>query len=83
MNLDRSENWQQLEVSLLSLLCSVAPQLKPESCQVVRDLIENREYGVALEWLTDAALAQGIRLSDSQLIEVDRMAKLMKLDLNR
>jgi len=83
MNSDRSDHWHQLGVSLISLLGSVAPQLKPESHEVVHDFIQNREYGVALEWLMDAVSAQGIELSASQLIEVDRLVKLMKLNRNR
>jgi hypothetical protein len=47
----------------------------------VTDFIENREYGLALEWLAEAAATQGIQLSEAQQAECDRLAKLMGVDL--
>ena len=80
--LDRVKLWRHLEVSLSSLVDSMVSRLAPETCDFVNELIRNSEYGVALEWLVEAASKQEIKLLDSQSREIERLAKLMDIDLN-
>ena len=80
--LDRVKLWRHLEVSLSSLVDSMVSRLAPETCDFVNELIRNSEYGVVLEWLVEAASKQEIKLLDSQSREIERLAKLMDIDLN-
>jgi len=83
MSPNRIERWKHLEASLSSLLSSMTCQLDPASYELAKEFIEHREYGVALEWLAEAAAKQGIRLSESQQADFDQLARVMGIDLSR
>ena len=81
MSQDRTERWRELELSLSDLLASMTSQINPASSAIVSEFIENREYGLALEWLVEAASIQKGQLSEAQQTEVHRLADVMEINL--
>jgi hypothetical protein len=51
--------------------------------QILIDFIENREFGVALEWLCSIVVERNRQLSEQQGYEIKRLAALMKIDLSK
>ena len=43
--------WDELEAALNALVDGLASMIDDKNASLLRDFIENREYGVALEWL--------------------------------
>jgi hypothetical protein len=82
MSDSRIEHWEHLANSLTSLLRSLTDLLDSRTVGIVDEFVQNREYGVALEWLVDAISQQGIVLSAAQQQEFARLAKLMNIELN-
>ncbi|MEH2499816.1 hypothetical protein V1294_006295 [Bradyrhizobium sp. AZCC 1678] len=83
MSDSRIERWEHLANSLTSFLSPLKGQLDSSTVGIVEEFIENREYGVALEWLIDAISQQSIVLSATQRQELVRLAKLMNIAPNR
>jgi hypothetical protein len=77
----RQELWKELERRITSLIDALAPWLKEDDLVLLRDFVENREYGVALEWLASIVSDRGIALGADQAREVEALAEEMKLDL--
>ena len=77
------DHWLELRGGLLSLLESLAPLLDAKTQELVRDFIENREFGVALEWLYSAAHRLKISLTAEQAQKFDELAALMRIDLRQ
>ncbi len=75
------EHWKHLEKSLSGLLDSLAPKLDEQSLGLLRDFVNNREYGVALEVLHSVLTANSIPISPEQEEEMRRLAKTMSLSL--
>ncbi|MCK1742447.1 hypothetical protein IVA80_16650 [Bradyrhizobium sp. 139] len=46
------------------------------------EFIENREFGVALEWLPSLSKEGNLRPSSSQRLEIERLAKTIEIDLS-
>jgi hypothetical protein len=81
--MDRKELWLHLEQSLTSLVNSIMTGLDDENREIVIDFIENREFGVALEWLYLIIVERNLLLSEQQNHEINRLAALMKIDLSK
>lgn len=47
------------------------------------DFIDNREYGVALEWLYLLIKNRNLDVSDDQRAEISRLAAFMEFDLSK
>ena len=78
---DRQERWRQLEKSLTSLVGSMSSKLGDQDRELLNDFIENREYGVALEWLYSTVVEENIQLDPDQEAEIKRLAQIMDIDL--
>lgn len=77
----RQEIWQELEKSLMSLLESLSADLARRDQEILINFIENREYGVALEWLRSVIVEQPVQLTVRQAKEMQRLAELMNIKL--
>jgi len=60
----------------------LAPKLDEKNLSLLRDFIDNREYGVALEWLVSLIKTHSIQISSEQQQEIDRLATTMGLSLD-
>ena len=78
----RDQLWQHLEASLSTLVDLLAPKLDEKNLSLLRDFIDNREYGVALEWLVSLIKTHSIQISSEQEQEIHRLAKIMGLSLD-
>jgi hypothetical protein len=81
--MDRNELWLHLEQSLTSLVNSIVTGLDDKNRAILIDFIENREFGVALEWLYSIIVERNLLLSEQQDQEIKRLAALMKIDLSK
>jgi hypothetical protein len=72
---------RELSEGLIALLETLEPFLDPKSQELVRDFVENNEFGVALEWLHSAVLGRKISLTAYQVQKFDELAALMGIDL--
>jgi hypothetical protein len=79
---DRREMWLHLERSLTALVDSLSSKLGDKDRELLVDFVENREYGVALEWLYLVVVNQHIELAPDQEREVKRLAEIMNIDLD-
>jgi hypothetical protein len=75
------EHWLALSGGISSLVDALAPELDESTADIVRDFIENREFGLALEWLQAVVIEQSISLSNDQREKFDALARLMNVDL--
>jgi hypothetical protein len=83
MMTNREETWEHLERSLRSLTASLAHRLSEEDRGLLTEFIENREYGVALEWLYLLTAKQNAQPSNQEVEEIRRLAELMEIDLSK
>ena len=81
--IDRKDLWHELEASLGALVQSMSTKIDKESLALLREFIENREYGVALEWLRGVIVGRSIQLSRQQKQEIERIAGLMHINLEK
>ncbi|WP_027532485.1 MafI family immunity protein [Bradyrhizobium sp. WSM3983] len=81
MAIDRAVLWRQLKEGLTHLLDSMAPQLAAEDRKLVMEFIDNREFGLALEWLHSVIAEKNLRPSASEASEIQRLAALMHIEL--
>lgn len=82
MSDSRIERWEHLANSLTSLLGSLTDRLDSRTVGIVDEFVQNREFGVALDWLAGAISQKGIILSAGQRREFAALAKLMDIDLD-
>jgi hypothetical protein len=75
------DHWLELRGGLISLLETLAPLLDADTQELVGDFVDNREFGVALEWPHSAVLRKKISLTAYQTQKFDELAALMKIDL--
>ncbi|MHC2565032.1 hypothetical protein [Bradyrhizobium liaoningense] len=75
--MNRAEEWRKLEEALTNFVGSMSSQLSIRDCALLAEFIDNREFGVALEWLHSSV----VEPSASQKLEVQRLAKMMDIDL--
>jgi hypothetical protein len=78
----RAQLWQHLAASLSTLVDSLAPKLDEKNLSLLGDFIDNREYGVALEWLASLIKTRSMQISPEQQQEIDRLATTMGLSLD-
>jgi len=78
----RAEEWRQLEEALTNLVGSISSQLSLRDREQLTEFIENREFGVALEWLHSSIIENGLRPSSGQQLEIQRLAAAMNIDLS-
>jgi len=79
--IDRNELWRELERSLTSLVQSMSTSVDKKTLWLLKDYIDNREYGLALESLYDAIVDLRTELSPHQKQEIERLAGLMQISL--
>ncbi|MDA9530659.1 MULTISPECIES: hypothetical protein [unclassified Bradyrhizobium] len=79
--MNRAEEWRKLEEALTNLVGSMSSQLSIRDCALLAEFIDNREFGVALEWLHSSVVENRLQPSASQKLEVQRLAKMMDIDL--
>ena len=80
----RNELWHELEKSLKSLVISISStELDKHNRDLLDEFVENREYGIALEWLHSLIVERSIQLSLQQEKEIQRLAQLMEIDLRQ
>jgi thymidylate synthase ThyX len=75
--------WRYLETSLTSLVDSMSMALHDDNREILTNFIENREFGVALEWLHSIIITRNLQLSEQQQIEIRQLAEFMKIDLSK
>lgn len=75
---ERRELLQHVSLSAVSAL---AEHLDEGTIKLVNEFIENFEFGVALEWLCGAIEENGQRLRVEQWEELDRLAKMLDMEL--
>lgn len=73
--------WGELEAELTSLVDGLASAIDDKNVGLLRDLIENREYGVALECLYSIVTERKVELSAEQAAACRRSAAKMGIDL--
>ena len=71
--------WHELETSLTALVRGI--DFSVRNREIVENLIQNCEYGVALEWLYSAITECAIPMSQVQQREIERLAEKMELTL--
>jgi hypothetical protein len=79
--MNRAEEWRQFGEALMNLVGSISSQLALRDRELLMEFIENREFGVALEWLHSSIVENDLRPSSSQQFEIQRLAKMMDIDL--
>ncbi|MGY8633694.1 MafI family immunity protein [Bradyrhizobium sp. 14AA] len=80
--MNRAEDWRQLEEALRNLVDSMSSQVSPRDRELLAEFIENREFGVALEWLHSSIMENDLRPASSQKLEIQRLAKAMDIELS-
>ena len=81
--MDRGQTWHFLEKSLTRLVSCLSGQLDVADRDILTEFMENREFGVALEWLHSLTISRNLLLSERQKAEVRRLAEMMKNDLSQ
>jgi hypothetical protein len=76
---DRQALWEELDASLRALIHSFAASLEEADLSLLHDFIDNREYGVGLDWLQSLLDERSIETSHEQREEMARLAALMGL----
>ena len=78
----RDELRDELQRSLTALITSIAStEIDRHNRDLLADLVENYEFGVALEWLHALIVERNIQLSSGQEWELQSLAQRMKIDL--
>ena len=75
------EHWQRLETSLTALLDTLAPTLDTADLELLRDFVDNREFGIALELLWACIKERSIPLASEQKATIEQLAESMKIKL--
>jgi hypothetical protein len=78
---DLHRSWSELESALNALVDGLAAVIDDKSINLLRDFIENREYGVALEWLYSIVTERQIELSAEQAAACQKLAARMGIEL--
>jgi hypothetical protein len=83
MMADRQQRRRELEAAMTKLVDGVGVHFDEKNLSLLRDFIDNREFGVALEWLHSLVASRHIELTPSQSQEVGRLADDMGIDLSQ
>lgn len=78
---NRQQTREHLESSLSALVDSMVSNLEHKDVRILREFIDNREYGVALEWLHAVIKECSILISTEQGEEIQRIAKVMEINI--
>ena len=81
MNRNKAQHY--LEESLTKLIGSMQANLDETNREILINFLDNREFGVALEWLYSIVLERHLQLSEWQQLEVERLADFMGIDLSK
>jgi hypothetical protein len=73
----REEKWAKAEAALRELLDRVRGRLDDENIRDIEDFIENREYEIALDWLTGVCETKSIVLDEKSLQIVESLDRQM------
>jgi hypothetical protein len=76
------DHWLELRGGMIALLETLTSSLDVKSSEMVRDFVENREFGVALGWLHSIVLERHISLSADQSEKFGKLATLMSIELS-
>lgn len=76
---DRSELWERLDGTLRRALDQLRDTLRPRDSELIADFIDNREYGVAHEWLSSAINESGSAVPAEAQAALAEAARLMNL----
>jgi len=82
MNSCREELWKQAERALTNLLDSMSTEIDEKNLAILKEFIDNREYGVALEWLHSIVQERSLDLSPQNKDEMLRLARSMNISLD-
>ncbi|MDQ8756222.1 hypothetical protein RCO27_08250 [Sphingosinicella sp. LHD-64] len=77
--MDKHETWSRLEVLLTSALEAEQHHLPAQDTETVREYIENREYGLAYEHLSDTLVAKRVLVTEKTNLALQTAATLMNL----
>ena len=76
---DLSQLWERLDALLRRALDQLGEELPVSTRELVIDFIDNREYEVALDWMSSVASASGATVPREAQAALDEAAKLMGL----
>lgn len=79
---DRHQHWSMLEREIGALLQELSISFEKQDIETLRDFIDNREYGVALEWMWSVVKRLRIQLSSSQREQFRRLSQSMGIALD-
>lgn len=77
-----SEKWEILEIGLKRLVESYSDRLSPQDISTLGDFIDNREFGVAIEWLHSIRAERALASTEDQEQEFRRLSSLMEIALS-
>lgn len=72
---------KETEDRLRELINGLSKNIDQDDLSLLLDFVENREYGVALEWLHNLVIERGILLSNEQSQLVEQLARQMNIRL--
>jgi len=73
------ESFEEIQGKLRGLLITLGNQLPKRTVDIVNELIEHAECGVALEILSDMLVESSARLTETEFDLVTRLAGTMKV----
>jgi shikimate dehydrogenase len=79
----RDELWAKAEKELTDIVDSVSAEIDTKNTAIVMSFVENREYGVALEWLHSLLTKRSIRVPDHTKEKIERLARSMGISLGQ
>jgi hypothetical protein len=79
---NQRDHWIELRGGLLLLTEELTPSLDKKNVELTHDFIENREFGVALEWLNSLIIERSILLTISNQELISKLAHLMDIKLS-
>ena len=77
---DKRERWTLLEAKLEALAATKAPSTKAVEQSMMREYIEHREYGLALEEFVAVVVTTKEPLKSGTLEAIGELARLMEMD---
>ncbi len=77
-----NDRWLVLREGILSLLDSSMSQIDEDTRNLVREFVESREYGVALEWLNSYFIANDVNISSEDEKMMAFLSERMGLNLS-
>jgi hypothetical protein len=72
-----NSQWGELERLLGAILAEIGAKLPPDQLMLVEDFVDNREFGVAYDWLASVLEGAGLTVSREIAERLNRVAALM------